>query len=157
MEEIWKNVEGYEGVYEVSNLGRVRSVDRYVLMIDGRKQFKEGKMLAQIKRRKGQNYLSVGLWKNNKLKTCLVHRLVAKAFIPNVTNKHFINHKDENPENNCASNLEWCTALENINYGTRSKRAAETMKRKEEERKNNILLTISTEDLIKELERRKAI
>lgn len=150
MKEVWRNIEGYEGLYEVSNLGKVRSVDRWILMTDGRKQFKKGKIIAQVKRRKGQNYLSVGLWKNNKLKTCLVHRLVAKAFIPNVANKHFINHKDENQENNCVSNLEWCTALENMNYGTRSIRAEET-------RRKNILLTVSTEDLLKELKRRKAI
>ena len=150
MEEIWRNIEGYEGSYEVSNLGRVRSVDRCIVMSDGRKQIKKGKMLAQVKRRRGQDYLSVGLWKNNRLKSCLVHRLVAKAFIPAVENKEFINHKDENQENNCVSNLEWCTALENVNYGTRNERATET-------RRKNIIINTSTEELLKELKRRKAI
>lgn len=157
MKEIWRDVEGYEGLYEVSNLGKVRSVDRYIKDRKGRKQFKEGKIIAQTKRRKEQRYLSVNLWKNNRIKAYVVHRLVAKAFIPCIKGKNFVNHKDENPENNCVSNLEWCTAKENINFGTRTQRALETRKRREEEKKNNILLMVSTEDLIKELKRREAI
>ena len=115
MQEIWKDIEGYEGLYQVSNLGRVKSVDRYVDWY-GSKQFKRGRIIAQRKRRKNSSYLSVSLWKDNKPLAITVHRLVAIAFVPNPEGKPQVNHIDENPENNRADNLEWVTAYENMHY-----------------------------------------
>lgn len=116
MKEIWKDVENYEGFYQVSNLGRVRSVDRYVngnhITCDF--QFVKGKMLKLRNNKFG--YPVVMLRKNRAFKTVLVHRLVAKAFIPNPNNLPYINHKDENPANTVATNLEWCTPIYNLKY-----------------------------------------
>lgn len=106
MEEIWKDIEGYEGMYMVSSLGRVKTlVGRY-------------KNVAILKEKYKKNgYCSITLYKNKKPHTYLVHRLVAQAFIPNPNNYPVVNHKDENKQNNCVENLEWCTQQYNINYG----------------------------------------
>ena len=111
MEE-WKSIPGYEGLYEVSNLGRVRSLDRY----DGRNHFRKGKVLSLVKNTDG--YLKVLLKCNTKCKTITVHRLVAQAFIPNPDNLPIINHKDEDKTNNRVENLEWCDNYYNLMYGT---------------------------------------
>ena len=118
MEEIWKPVKGYEELYQVSNLGRVKSLER----IDCHGQPRKEKIL-----RYGINkgYCYVTLCKNGKHTTFLVHRLVAEAFIPNPNNYPQVNHKDENPSNNCVENLEWCDQKYNSNYGTRNKRIFE--------------------------------
>lgn len=101
MEE-WKPIEGYEGLYEVSNLGRVKSL-----------WYGKERMLKMGKDKLG--YLRVFLCNNNKGKNFLIHRLVAKAFIPNPDNKPFIDHIDTNPSNNRIENLRWCTHKENCN------------------------------------------
>ena len=119
MEEIWKAVEGYEGIYEVSNLGRVRSLDRDIYQV-GRwgkvmKVRQPGKMIAQ---QTHLGYKRVSLYRDgHKGKWFFVHRLVAAAFIPNPDGKQYVNHKDENRANNVPSNLEWCTMAENNLYG----------------------------------------
>ena len=110
MEEIWRDIKGYEGYYQVSNLGKVRSLDRYIVNKKGeRKHFTE-KYLAQVSRR---DYLGVTLSKNNKSKMFSTHILVAETFIPNPENKPEINHIDGNKQNNKVDNLEWCTRSEN--------------------------------------------
>lgn len=107
-EEIWNNIEGYEGLYQVSNLGRVKSLpDRYYR--------KEGKILTNKVTAKG--YCHLQLSKNGVSKNYLVHRLTAEAFIPNPNNLPQVNHKDEDKTNNCVENLEWCDRKYNINYG----------------------------------------
>ena len=118
MKEIWKDIKGYEGLYQVSNLGNVRSMDR--ITRDGRKI--KGK---NIKPHTNGNsrYLRAALCNNGKIKYENIHRLVAKAFIPNPENKPEVNHKDENPSNNLIDNLEWMTSKENSNYGTGHLRA----------------------------------
>lgn len=117
-------VPGYNGLYMVSNRGRVKSLDRYVKHSSGEWQLKRGRILKPAKDRNG--YLKVQLSKDGKGKLFFVHRLVAMAFIPNPNNLPMINHKDENPSNNCVDNLEWCTQKYNVNYGT----AIERMRKK---------------------------
>lgn len=102
MEEIWKDIEGYEGLYQVSNMGRVKSLKNDIIL------------KPYILR----GYEKVLLYKNKKRKHFQIHRLVAMAFIPNPDNKPQVNHKDENKTNNCVDNLEWCTGHYNHNYGT---------------------------------------
>lgn len=118
--EIWRTVEGFEGYYEVSNLGRVRSVDR----VDNMGHFQKGKLL--VGGIDSYGYKKVGLCKNGKVKTITVHRLVAETFIPNPDNLPCINHKDEDKNNNTVWNLEWCTVEYNDNYGTRNEKIAKT-------------------------------
>ena len=127
--EIWKDIDGYEGCCQVSNMGRVRSLDRYI-SISGdtkRQRFVRGKILnlsRRITRNNEPGYFSVNLYKNGKDKLYTVHRLVAKAFIPNPNNLPKVNHKDENKANNRSDNLEWCTVEYNNNYGTARKRGS---------------------------------
>lgn len=117
---IWKDIPGFEGLYQVSNDGKVRSLN---YNRTGKKQ-----ILKQSMDRGG--YKMVQLWKNNKKETCKVHRLVAQTFIPNPNNWPQVNHKDENKSNNHISNLEWCTQEYNSNYGTRNERISVAMKGK---------------------------
>ena len=114
MEEIWKDIEGYEGRYQVSNLGRVRSLDRMTECNNGRKFFVAGRVMKMWQRKDG--YMSVVFWTNNKPYTFLIHRLVAEAFISNPDNLPMINHKDEDKTNNHVDNLEWCTNQYNLTY-----------------------------------------
>lgn len=143
--EIWKDIEGYEGLYQVSNLGNVRSLDRFVYDLNSNsksKRFKKGKLLKV--RQTGKKYLSAFLSKNNILKKFFVHRLVAEHFIdknnfkcmPSENRENiklddlYINHIDENPLNNKANNLEWCTIAYNNNYGNRIKKFNETISKR---------------------------
>lgn len=120
--EIWKPVVGYEGLYEVSNIGRVKSLERYVNDRGGFKLLKE-RILKEVQSRSG--HLKVKLSKNSMSKLYFTHRLVAQAFIPNPDNLPVINHKDEDPINNRVENLEWCTVAYNNRYGTVRQRQAE--------------------------------
>ena len=99
--EIWKDIKGYEGIYEISSTGKIRIVSSGVI--------KKCSTLPS-------GYLRVGLTKDKKVKYFYPHRLVAQAFIPNVENKPCVNHKDCNKENNCVNNLEWVTYKENNDY-----------------------------------------
>lgn len=119
--EIWKDIPGYEGKYQVSNLGRVRSLDR----IDDENHFRKGQIMkAKLLR----GYARVPLRDGKKQKDYQVHRLVALAFIPNPDNLPQVNHKDQNPGNNCVDNLEWCDAKYNINYGDRNEKVSKKLK-----------------------------
>lgn len=127
--EEWRAVSGYEDIYEVSNLGNVRSLDRYVRSKhDGCVAFIKGKSLTAIKNKGG--YLRVNLCDSNGRKAKFIHRLVCLAFIPNPDNLPEINHKDENTFNNCVDNLEWCTSKYNSNYGHHRERVSESNKGK---------------------------
>ena len=112
IKEYWKPVVGYEGLYMVSNWGRVKSI-------------KFGKERILKPGTNNYGYLLVMLCKDGKIKGFTVHRLVAEAFLPNPHNYPCVNHKDENKQNNNVSNLEWCSAQYNNTYGTRIERVAE--------------------------------
>ena len=121
--EIWKDIEGFEGMYQVSNMGRVKSLGNG--KSDNSNYSKERILKAS---KLGAGYLKVNLYKDGIKKTCGIHRLVANAFIPNPSNLPQVNHKDENKENNCVTNLEWCSHEYNNNYGTRNQRVSEKKK-----------------------------
>lgn len=122
MMEEWKPVVGFEGYYEVSSLGRVRSVERAVIDKRGRRRMYPAMMLATYLNCHGR--VLIGLWRDNRINRMSVHRLVAMAFLPNPDNLPEVNHKDENPQNNRVDNLEWCTHFYNQNYGTRVERTS---------------------------------
>lgn len=140
MKEIWKEVKGYEGLYEVSNLGNVRSINRII-----KNKFYKGKIL--ITKIDKDGYLQLGLSKNGTKKYFRVHRLVAQAFIPNPSNLPQVNHKDEVKDNNNVKNLEWCDNKYNSSYGTKNNRMIETRNKKylKNREKSIIQLTLSGE------------
>ena len=109
MKEVWKPIFGYEGIYEVSNCGNVRSIDR----IDFAGRRLKGKVFSTSA---NKNYITCVLTKYGKHRTFRIHQLVAEAFIPNPEGKPCINHKDGNKQNNCVENLEWCTLSENMKH-----------------------------------------
>ena len=117
MNEIWKDIDGYNGKYQVSNYGRVKSL-----------KYGKEKILIQVKMKNG--YLYVNLYKEGKVKTCRVHRLVCQAFLDNPNGYTCVNHKDECKTNNCVDNLEWCSVLYNNTFGSRIKTIAEKQSKK---------------------------
>jgi hypothetical protein len=120
MEEEWRDIEGFEGYYQVSNLGRVRSLDR--VKCDGIRM--KGRIMKTHFDACG--YEMVQLRRDGKYKHPSIHRLVAIAFIPNPDNLPQVNHIDEIRNHNTVDNLEWCTVLYNQNYGHRRERASES-------------------------------
>lgn len=117
MEE-WKDIEGYEGLYQVSNLGNVKSL--------GNNKSRKEKLLKPGKNK--SNYLTVVLCKNGEHKTCKVHRLVANAFIPKIDGKTHVDHIDGNPSNNVYTNLRWCSQAENNNFDLYRRHMSEAKK-----------------------------
>lgn len=114
MIETWKDIIGYEGLYKVSDWGRIKSLYNYK---------RNGTDILKPKIKRG--YYQIGLRKNGKRKWFAVHRLVAQAFIANTNNYPCVNHKDENKLNNCVDNLEWCTVGYNNTYNNRISRVVE--------------------------------
>lgn len=141
VKEIWKKVKGYEGLYSVSNLGRIYSRPRFVKGKNGTEYWKKGRFLKPQTNPKG--YLFVNLCKDGYVKLFLVHRLVAIAFIPNPLNLPLINHKDGIKKNIKPDNLEWSTESNNVQHsydmGLQSKRGVKTSN------------TILNEDLVVEI------
>lgn len=111
---MWKDIEGYEGIYQISDSGEVKSLNY-------KRTGKEG---LRALRKDKDGYIIVDLLKENKSTTYKVHRLVAQAFLPNPDALPEVNHKDEDKTNNTVDNLEWCDRSYNINYGTAKDRAA---------------------------------
>ncbi len=120
--EVWKDVKGFEGFYQVSNLGNVRSKIRKV----SNGSIRPSRTLVS----KGTDYQAVQLWMNNKGYNKLVHRLVAEAFIPNPDNLPEVNHKDKNPKNNCVENLEWVSTAYNVKHKNQNRDASKPCRRK---------------------------
>ena len=122
--EEWRPIRGFEGLYEVSNLGRVRSLDGWrdwtTRCGNPGKRFYRGRII--IPQLKNSGYLFIMLHDHDTYRIATIHRLVAETFVPNPDNFNVVNHKDENKLNNAASNLEWCTYSYNVNYGTTIKR-----------------------------------
>ncbi len=121
MAEIWKDVVGYEGLYQVSDRGRIKSICSYVRLQNGELMKKKPHIL-KLQDRCG--YKLVNLFKGGRSHTLNIHRLVAEAFLPNPHRYSVVNHKDENKSNNSLSNLEWCTHAYNLSYGTAQRRRA---------------------------------
>ena len=113
---MWKDIEGYEGLYQVSDKGEVRSLDRVERSKGDSVRVRKGRVKKLNINQDG--YYKVTLWKDNRSKTFVVHRLVANAFIPNPNNLPVVNHKDGEKTNNNVSNLEWCTVQENALHAT---------------------------------------
>lgn len=114
MEEIWKDIEGYENLYQVSNMGNVKSLERYELT-NGRVKIRKRKEKILKPHPNGEGYPCVVLSKNSNQKTHRVHRLVAQAFIPNIDNKPCVDHINRNKLDNRVENLRWVTNQENMN------------------------------------------
>lgn len=149
--EVWKPVteEGFEDFYEVSNFGRIRSVDRIVESKRGPLNYK-GRIISTPLNDDG--YPAFNFCYAGKKKAARVHQVVAKAFIPNPNDLPEVNHKDENKENNHVTNLEWCTREYNMNYGTgleRMKRHPNQLKRQKESRSPIVGIKIDDKSLIK--------
>lgn len=121
-QETWKDIPGYEGLYQVSNLGRVKSLPRHGTRSD------EEMIMTQHK--DGKGYMRLWLCKNCVQKNFKVHRLVASAFLPNPDNLPQINHKDENKQNNSADNLEWCDNRYNSVYNDKAKKVGRKLGKK---------------------------
>lgn len=122
MEEEWHDIVGYEGYYQVSSMGRVKSLERWIQDRFGMKapyRIPE-KILKPVKAPNG--YIAVHLAKDGKVYNGRVHRLVAEAFIPNPECLPAVNHKNEDKKDNCVENLEWCSVAYNNDYGTRQQR-----------------------------------
>ena len=149
MKEIWKDIENFEGLYQVSNLGNDRSLDRIKNQFNGyyySNRIYKGKILKPAISKNG--YLRVLLQANGIKKNCCIHRLVAETFIPNIDNLPIINHKDENKLNNQVDNLEWCTQSYNINYGNRNKKVINKLKGKPKSEEHRLKLSMSAKKRI---------
>lgn len=120
MKELWRAIPGYEGLYQVSNMGNVRSEDKVIKLYNGGSWIRKGRPKKPVISKDG--YLQVSLCKNGKPRTWKVHRLVAIAWLDNPNCYLEVNHKNEQKTDNRTENLEWCSRKYNINYGTARKR-----------------------------------
>lgn len=121
MFEIWEDIKGYIGFYKISNLGRIKACQRYVVNnINGGKKLVAERLLTPWDN--GHGYLVISLSRENHRKNHYVHRLVASHFLENIENKPVVNHKDFNTKNNNIENLEWVTQKENIHYSINNMR-----------------------------------
>lgn len=126
--EVWKSVVGYEGLYEISSLGRVKRLARVIVDSLGRTiPYKEKILVNSISKQTGYPY--VNLSKDGNVKTQNIHRLIAEAFIPNPNNLPCVNHIDENRANSVLSNLEWCDYSYNNSYGSANKKRKDTLRK----------------------------
>lgn len=118
-QEIWKAIKGFEKCYEVSNFGRIKSLEREIKTKDGRSYIRKEKILSSPVANTG--YARVALFNGGKVREADVHRLVAETFLDNPNGYKYVNHLDENKTNNNVSNLEWCTNRHNAIYSNGKK------------------------------------
>lgn len=149
MEEIWKDIEGYEGLYQVSNLGRVKRI-----MFINNKTIKPSNKVLSCNKKDKSGYVCVTLWKDGTRKYDRMHRIVAKTFIPNIDNKPVINHKDGNKANNCVENLEWVTYKENTHHALKTGLFKNTHRSKKVIQYDKNMKPIKQYSSTKEVERR---
>lgn len=116
--EIWRDIENYESYYQISNYGRVKSLDRIIIRSDNKKQFVKSRIMKSFLTK--QYYWRVSLRKNGTIKKYNVHRLVAQAFIKNSKNKPEVNHKNGIKFDNYFKNLEWATSSENTIHAVKT-------------------------------------
>lgn len=143
--EIWKPIEGFEGWYESSSYGNVRSVDRKVIFDDGRYANYKGKQLKPVVNSNG--YYICNIYRNSKSKIVYIHRVVADHLVPNPEGKKYVNHIDGNKLNNSPDNLEWVTQLENARHAQRTgltpdSHCAKTVK--QYDKQGNLIATYSS-------------
>lgn len=134
--EIWRDIKGFEGIYQVSNLGRVKSLER----IDIRGHRLKERIRKPTKDRDG--YYRIQLWKQSIIKQYLIHRLVFETFNGSIPEGYEINHLDESPINNALSNLSLVTHKENLNYGTRTKKCSKKLKNRKDLSKSVLQFTL---------------
>ncbi len=127
--EIWKPIKGFEGLYDVSSFGRIRSCARVILCNNRYVVSHKERILRQSYNRQN-GYYSVSIGRNHYFRSFYVHRLVAGAFLLNPNNHNEVNHKDENKGNNRADNLEWCDRRHNLTYGSHNERCLETKRQR---------------------------
>lgn len=148
IKEEWRPIDGYK-YYEVSNWGRVRSLDRMIVYSNGRKHLHKGHILTPCVKK--SKHCVVQLYRNCNKAYVLVHRIVYEAFVGSIPEGMQVNHIDENPMNNCVWNLNLMTPKENTNWGTgivrRAKKCSETMKGQKQYEKNNNAKPIVQYDL----------
>lgn len=147
MKEIWKDIKGYEGLYQISNLGNVKSLEKIINDKKNRKYIKKERIMKPMINNSG--YYELILKKEGKSKHYRVHRLVADAFIKNPKNFPIINHKDHNKLNNKFDNLEWCTQKYNVNYDFDRKTFPKKVKIKQYDLNMNYIKTFNS---MKEIE-----
>ena len=125
--EIWKDIVGYEGLYQISNYGRIKSLGRYYFsgIYNAIKKYQNENIRKTEKAKNG--YMRIALCKDGKIKKYLIHRLVAEHFIDNPNKLPQVNHIDENKENNYYKNLEWCDNKYNMNYGKRNEKVRKSI------------------------------
>lgn len=125
--ELWKDIKDFEGLYQISNLGNIKSLPKKHNLKNGHSYIQKEQILKPFN---NKGYLQIALVKNGKHYKRQVHNLVATAFIENPNNYIEINHKDENKLNNCVDNLEWCSHIYNSNYGNRNKKISKALEKK---------------------------
>lgn len=133
IKEEWRDITGYEGLYQVSNLGRVKSLEREIgHRYAGQTRTIPEKIMNVCDN--GNGYKTIHLRKNGKRKVRYIHRLVAECFLPPIEGKNYINHKDYDITNNAADNLEWCTQKENVRYSAHHMRKPKAKRRARNEK-----------------------